>query len=292
MTVINKKNIFKNIIIGTAQLGENYGIANKNKNFSLKNRIEFLNFSYKNGFLNYDSAYAYKNAHKILGEWIHKEDIKPNIYTKLPKLDNHNIKKQLSIFTSSLKQLRLKKIEGLLLHNPKDWLNDNTKYFVENILKDKLIKYFGLSIYSENDIHMDENIRLIQAPGNIFNQEIFYSNKLNKFTGEIHIRSIFIQGLLLMQPEEIPKELESLKKPLYYINNFAKEMSIDISVLAILCIKKIMPDAKIIIGLDSIEQVKSLLNLENNTIKNSDIEEIIKFGKKNYNKLWDPRNWK
>ena len=173
-----------------------------------------------------------------------------------------------------MKQLRLKKIEGLLLHNPKDWINDNTKYFVENILKDKLIKYFGLSIYSENDIHMDENIRLIQAPGNIFNQEIFYSNKLNKFTGEIHIRSIFIQGLLLMQPEEIPKELESLKKPLYYINNFAKEMNIDISVLAILCIKKIMPDAKIVIGLDSIEQVKSLLNLEKKIIISYGIQEI------------------
>ena len=53
-----------------------------------------------------------------------------------------------------------------------------------------------------------------------------------------------------------------------------------------------MPKAKIIIGLDSIEQVTNLLNIENSTIKNTDIEEIIKFGKKNYSKLWDPRNWK
>ena len=52
-----------------------------------------------------------------------------------------------------------------------------------------------------------------------------------------------------------------------------------------------MPNAKIVIGLDNITQAKNLLNIENDTISNTDIEEIIRFGRKNYNKLWDPRNW-
>ena len=82
MISINKKNI----IIGTAQLGENYGIANNNKNYNLKNRIEFLNFAYNNGFFNYDTAYAYKDSHNIIGKWVHMEKIKPKIFTKLPRL--------------------------------------------------------------------------------------------------------------------------------------------------------------------------------------------------------------
>ena len=79
MTLINNKKNNKNIIIGTAQLGENYGVANNNKNFNIKNRIEFLNFAYNNGFINYDTAYAYKNSHKIIGEWLQEKHITPNI---------------------------------------------------------------------------------------------------------------------------------------------------------------------------------------------------------------------
>jgi len=291
LTLLNKN---KNIIIGTAQLGENYGRANYNDNFSMKDRIAFLNFTYKNGFLDYDTAYAYQSSHEIIGKWIHKENIKPNIYTKLPLLNSSSKDQILSIFTTSLQQLKLENIEGLFLHNPRDWLNNNTRYFADYIIKNKLVNYFGLSIYSENDIHIDENIKIIQTPGNIFNQEIFYSNKLNEFNlnnGEIHIRSVFIQGLLLMQPEKIPQKLDILKKPLYYIRNFANELNIDIKSLAILCVKKLMPNAKIVIGLDNITQAKNLLNIENDTISNTDIEEIIRFGRKNYNKLWDPRNW-
>jgi aryl-alcohol dehydrogenase-like predicted oxidoreductase len=293
--LINNKKNNKNIIIGTAQLGENYGVANNNKNFNIKNRIEFLNFAYNNGFINYDTAYAYKNSHKIIGEWLQEKHITPNIYTKLPLLNNSNFEKILSIFTASLKQLNVKRIEGLLLHNPNDWHSNDIKPFVDYVLKNKLIKYFGLSVYSANDIFIDNNIKIIQAPGNIFNQEIFYSDKLNEFNlnnGEIHIRSIFIQGLLLMRPEDIPQKLDALKKPLYYIHNFAKEIKIDVASLAILCVKKLMPNAKIVVGLDSIVQVQNLLNIDNNTMIDSDIEEIIKFGKMNFNRLWDPSNWK
>ena len=295
MKFLSNKNIKQNIIIGTAQLGENYGISNKNIDYEIKSRIEFLDFCYQNGFHSFDTAYTYKNSHKIIGEWLYKKDYYPKIYSKIPKLNNSNKEKIKSIFNLSLQQLKLHSLDGLLLHNPNDWLNNNTKTFIKNLLKDNLINSFGLSIYNEKDIHIDNNINIIQAPGNIFNQEIFTSNKINNFyinKGEIHIRSIFIQGLLLMEYNNIPQKLDELKKPLYYLQNYAREMNIDVASLAILCVKKLMPEAKIIIGLDNIDQVKHLSKIENKIIKNSDIDEIISFGKKNKNKLWDPRNWK
>ena len=294
MKSLNCQNIKRNIIIGTAQLGENYGISNYNANYKISSRINFLDFAYQNGFRSYDTAFAYKNSHKIIGEWVHKTNYHPKIYTKIPKLNNANIEEIKSIFNLSLEQLKLQNIEGLLLHNPSDWLNNNLRTFIEDLLKNNLINSFGLSIYSENELHIDNNISIIQAPGNIFNQDIFTSNKIKKFyinKGEIHIRSIFIQGLLLMEQNNIPQKLDELKKPLYYLHNYANQMNIDIASLAILCVKKLMPEAKIVIGLDNIDQVKNLSEIENKVINNSDIDEIINFGKKNKNKLWDPRNW-
>ena len=108
----------------------------------------------------------------------------------------------------------------------------------------------------------------------------------------MHIRSIFIQGLLLMPPETIPNKLDMLKKPLADIHHIAKEINIDISSLAFLCIKKLMPNAKIIVGLDDINQARKLLDINKKLVTDHDLDEVIKYGRKNHNKYWDPRNWK
>ena len=79
MKSLTNQNIKRSIIIGTAQLGENYGISNCNANYEISNRIDFLNFCYKNGFHSFDTAYAYKNSHKIIGKWIHNTNCKPKI---------------------------------------------------------------------------------------------------------------------------------------------------------------------------------------------------------------------
>ena len=52
-----------------------------------------------------------------------------------------------------------------------------------------------------------------------------------------------------------------------------------------------MPKAKLVIGFDNISQVSNFLKNQTKSISNADLEEIIKFGKKNSHKLWDPRNW-
>ena len=290
-----KNELLSNIIVGTAQLGTQYGISNKRKNFNLKEQLNFLNFMHNNGFDNYDTAYAYKNAHKTLGIWIKNNKIQPNIYTKLPNLRNFSSQEISDTFTKSLNKLNLKNIEGLLLHNPKDILNPNIETFIKNLYNKKIIKSFGISIYDDKDIYFYDKIKIIQAPGNIFNQKIFYSDKINELVlknVEIHIRSIFVQGLLLMETKNIPKKFHDLLKPINYLQNIAQEIKIDISILCIQCIKKLMPNAKLVIGFDNISQVSQLIRNSKKIADNSDIKEIIKFGKDNHHKLWDPRNWK
>ena len=95
-----KNSLLKNIIVGTAQLGCNYGIANKNINIDFNNRLEFLNFIYKNKLQYFDTAFAYSNSHKIIVEWIKKFSTKPKITTKIPNLKNNsdfNIKSNIEI---------------------------------------------------------------------------------------------------------------------------------------------------------------------------------------------------
>ena len=287
-------NLNNNIIIGAAQLGTNYGIANSNKQFKLEERVNFLDFAYKNGFISFDTAYNYKNSHKIIGQWISIKKRKPILYSKIPKIKKIDNKVLTDIFSKMLSELNVTNLDGLFLHNPKDWENIKMQIFINKILKKKLIKSFGLSIYEENQIYLNENIKIIQAPGNIFNQKVINSERLHNFSnngGEVHIRSIFIQGLIFMNPNNIPTILEELKKPIFYIQNYAKEINIPIANLLLLAVNKIFPKAKLVVGLDDLEQITTLLEIYKNQISDSDLREVINFGSKNFNKLWDTRSW-
>ena len=296
-SIINMKlkNINNDIIIGTAQLGTKYGITNKHINFDKNKRLLFLDYIYNKGYKTFDTAYAYKNAHKILGNWIKKRDIQPKIYTKIANLQKYSFKNIKQIYEDSIKILNIKTIKGLLLHNHLDWKQDSVKHFISESLEKSIIKKFGFSIYDVKDIPIDPLVNIIQVPGNIFNQTILDSNELNKFRnkgGIVQIRSIFIQGLLLMDIKDISLDFEELRKPLYCFHNYAKELNTNSFILAILCVKKKFPEAKLVLGFDNIKQFSALNNIEKHKISDSDLNEVIKYGKKNNNKLWDPRNWK
>ena len=289
---MNLFNIKNTIIIGTAQLGTNYGIANKNQKLFIKNKIELLELCYQHGLRHFDTAYAYEKSHKIIGKWVKKYNTTPQINTKIPNLQaNKNIE---LYFYESLKQLNIIKIKNLFLHNPTDWNNKEVKDFIINILEKNLIAQFGLSIYEKKDIINDPLINILQIPGNIFNQEILLSEEIKKFLsngGEIQIRSILVQGLLTIDHSLIPPNLEKTKDGISYFQNIAKELNVNNVHLAILCINYLLPNAKIIIGIDNTSQIKDLLSINKSKIRDSDIQEILKVCRSWSGKHWEQRNW-
>ena len=287
-------NIKNNIIIGTAQLGTKYGIANKLKNISTEDKIKFLNYCYSRSYDSFDTSYAYKNSHRILGSWIKNHNVNPKLSTKIPNLNNYPNKSIEVLFSEALKKLNVNKINNLLLHKPSNWNNFKIKNYIESLLNKRVVSKFGLSIYEEEDIIIDPAIKIIQLPGNIFNQKLLNSDIIKKFIaegGSIHIRSIFIQGLLLIEPSKIPSSLQETKKGVLFFNNIAKELKIDKLQLALLCAHYMLPKAKLIIGVDDTEQFKKIISDENIYYNKADIMEVLKMGEKYSSKIWDTRNW-
>jgi len=287
--------ILKNIIIGTAQLGSNYGIANKNKNYDIKEKFKLLNEAYKNGCKHFDTAHSYPESHSILGEWKKIYKTQPTFSTKIPNLKKNKIKNFDDFIAEIFNDLYITELDYILLHNSYDFKNKDLIRNIDKYIKLKTIKKFGLSIYDKEEIFQNPLIKTIQLPANIFNHNILESDELNlakENKVEIQIRSIFVQGLILMHPKEIPQHLENTKCAIEFFHNIAKEINVDKSHLAILMINKLCPDAKIIIGIDNINQLKNLITINKSKIKNTDVIEILKYTKKQNNKNWDPRNWK
>ena len=197
--------------IGTAQFGLNYGINNKQGKLDLKESKRIIEYAKKIGIDTIDTAVAYGNAHKVLSK-IDTNDFK--IVSKIPHLIKNEAFSIAKTVHNSLKSLNCERIYAFMFHASEDLLSKRSSSLYKEMktIKDEgFIKKIGVSIYDPNDLktilnHFD--IDIIQAPLNIFDTRILdliNSDNFRRKNIEVHVRSVFLQGLLLMNHEDIPE---------------------------------------------------------------------------------------
>ena len=113
----------------------------------------------------------------------------------------------------SFSRLGVSSVYGLLLHRSSQLLEKDGKTLYQALQKLKesgQVQKIGISIYSLNELETLSpyyNFDLVQAPFNIFDRRLSESGWLQKLKDkgvEIHVRSAFLQGLLLMSREDVP----------------------------------------------------------------------------------------
>lgn len=283
------------IILGTANFSGNYGFK-KIKSPTLKEIKKILSYAKKNGIKNIDTAITYKRVEKKLG---YTNIACLNIFTKLPKvpkkIKNISLWIKNQILSSSLRLN--KKIYGVYLHNPKDLTSSKGKLIYENLnflKKKKIIKKIGVSVYNTNELDKildNYKIDMVQLPLNLFNRSFLYNNylkKLKKRKIEIHLRSIFLQGILLQDYKNIPNYFSKWIHLFKKYDNWQKKNFISKLQICINFIKSNDYVDNIVIGIESQKQLKELLYCFR--VANSNLYPKKIFSK-NQN-LIDPRLWK
>lgn len=162
-----------------------------------------------------DTAIAYGDSEACLGE-VGTEGF--NVVTKLPSLPENCpdvsrwIHEQIQ---SSLERLKVDSVYGLLLHRSQQLVGPRGRLIVktlQNLKDDGLVNKIGVSIYSPNELNSVIQacpIDLVQSPFNLIDQRLHTSGWLQRLhdTGvEVHVRSVFLQGLLLMSQSAIPQK--------------------------------------------------------------------------------------
>src|SRR5687768_14232655 len=88
-------NSLDKIILGTVQLGLDYGINNSTGKPDSKEAFKILELAYKNGICTLDTANAYGNAEEIIGDY-HKTNPKFKVNTKFHADTGFNFEENLS----------------------------------------------------------------------------------------------------------------------------------------------------------------------------------------------------
>ena len=291
----HKSKLISKLCFGTANFVNNYGILKKKNKFSPKKIKDIFSLLRKNKILNIDTATSYKNVEKKIGHFKLKNF---SVFTKLPKLPKKcmDIKKwSLTNINHSLDSLNTKSLSGVFIHHSEDLIGKNKIKLYEALLslkKKKLINKIGVSIYNFNTLDkiLDEfKVDMIQVPFNILDRRLAtknYLNKIKKKKIQIHVRSIFLQGILLANIKKIPKKFlkwKNLFKSWHVWLEKNKLSKLQACLNFILSFKQI---DVIIFGACSKMQIKQIINTVNQSTKLYP-KNIIS----NNLKLIDPRQW-
>tara|TARA_B110000027_G_C16122555_1_gene304287 strand:- start:22855 stop:23703 length:849 start_codon:yes stop_codon:yes gene_type:complete len=268
--------------LGTVQFGLEYGINNIRgitSNIEIK---KILNVLDSNKISLIDTAKAYGKSEMSLG--LHDLSSFKIVSKYRPTLEFGTIENQLN---DSLLKLKINSIYGYLAHDPISLLTNNLEWNDLNCLKKKgKIKKIGFSISKTSHLKkiLEKGIipDLIQVPYNYFDNRFEKYIKYLSLKGcEIHVRSIFLQGLFFSNINSLNKFFDPLIYDIDFLQKNYKNLSGELMNYAS-CNQYI---DHIIIGVENSKQL--IQNIEQ--LDNSLGLPIKKF---NFpEKILDPFNW-
>ncbi len=286
-------NLHKKIIIGGAQLGMKYGVANKHGEISANHLERILNFAIKKKIYTIDTATSYNRSLKKISKTIKNKKFQKKIkliikVNKISSLNNVEIHKHLSG----------NNVSCIMAHSTELFLKKSFQKKIIN-LKKKFNFQVGVSIYENDELYKLKKffdfINIIQVPYNIINFKVFDKRILKLLRQKkikLHARSIFYQGVLLMKQQDIKKKFKKFLNKYIELNYLLKKNDLS---LFFLCIKFVIDQKhfnKLIFGFDTLFQLKEIVRTINS--KKRVPNQIYEYLKKNdlTTTIPDPRQFK
>ena len=281
------------IVLGGAQLGLPYGILNGGETLSREEVARILDTAVDHGIDSIDTAIAYGQSESIIGE---TSQNRFNIISKLPPLpvDISNVSEWVhSQVQGSLSRLKCTSLDALLLHRPQDLTGAQGAELyaaIGSLMAEKMIHRFGVSIYSPDDLEGiigTFDIHVVQAPLNVFDRRILgVTNQLSALNIEVHVRSVFLQGVLIANPINRPQRFEPWSEHFALFDEWVRSSGVSAMACCMGFALQQPGIAKLVIGTTSAESLDEIMN----SIPNS-VLEVPTHLQSSVEQLIDPRFW-
>jgi len=195
------------LALGTVQFGLPYGVANRQGQVTLAEAARIIDHARACGLDTLDTAAAYGDSERRLGQ-IGVSDWR--VVTKLPPLPPgcHDVEEWVeSCARSSLERLRIPQVYGLLVHRAADLASaagDKLFGALQRLKIRGIVGRIGASVYEPGELQAMVRhfpLDLVQAPLNVIDRRFEASGwlgRLKTWGTEVHVRSVFLQGLLLL----------------------------------------------------------------------------------------------
>ena len=278
--------------LGTVQFGLKYGIASE-KRPDGKECFNILDRAIERGIRTFDTARAYGNSEELLGEYFRGKDRKSfQIATKLETACG--IEKALA---SSLKALKLDYVDFYLFHKGEMIRDEKAVEEMFRLKEKRLILKTGVSVYTpEEAMEAVKNplIDCIQIPYNVIDRRLDnygFFDIAEKSGKTVFCRSIFLQGLLFMNPEAGEKKLKGSGEVLEKYRKLCDRYRLSPIQFATSYIRLKKQIDYCIFGVDNAEQLEEQFKMQQTVLPEQALKDAdMLFGNVDI-KILDPRKW-
>ncbi len=280
----------KEFILGTANLGMQYGITNVN-GFNPKDSKKIINEALKLGIRTFDTSPDYGIAESILGE-TQKLSKNLKMITKIPRMSSYTFENVYSSLKKSVAKMESQTLDGVLFHDPDAHKVRQLNEISKQIIEIGITKRIGFSAYSMQDLITGKEKNpiwnLFQISENIADRRKIYSSELTAMSRSgdtFQVRSAFLQGLLLMPENEVKVRFQEAYPLVCQLNNVAKKYGVTVLDLCLSYVNRIPWSNSTVIGAASEFQIASIINYVDIDLKFEELPVLSSH-------LLDPRNWK
>lgn len=258
------------LALGTAQFGLAYGIASPQPQIAYAESKAIVDYAAGQGMTVLDTAMGYGDSEARLGEigvdaW--------KVISKLPEIPvGENAATWITnAVKSSLEKLNIQSLYGLLLHRPAQLLGDRgTEIYaaLQRMKADGLVGKVGVSIYQPSeleDVFSVGEFDLVQSPLSVLDRRLITSGWLDRLVErgvEVHARSVFLQGLLLMSADQRPAKFDRWSDlwNRYYAWITASGLS---PLQACLAYVLVIPQIQqVVVGVNGLDHIKEILQAQ------------------------------
>lgn len=261
------------LILGTAQFGMDYGIANRSGQPSQDRVVTILKAAYQNGISAFDTAPGYGDgtSESRIGQFLTSRGDPAVVITKLPSVrsrvekENKGIKRCVTeSLAGSLDRLGRQKVEGYLLHDETDLVLSNGEVLevLHEQKKQGRVEQIGVSMYTPSlaeAVLQDYDIDILQVPMNVF--DCRFEAIAAASDAAILARSVYLQGLFFLSPEQADHRVPGAGGLVHRLHSLARELGRSVSNLAVAFVRDNEHVDGIMIGVDSVEQLEENVEL-------------------------------
>ncbi len=273
------------LTLGTAQLGPAYGIANREGRLDDSSADALLSAAWDAGMRWFDTARAYGESETRIGAWCRASGQRPVVVTKIAA--GSPVADEIDKSAAALGQ----DPDYVLAHRSSDLTQAPFLDGLRRAVDSGRIRAFGASVYTPAEAFAalaTEDISVFQLPFNILDRRMAESGLLAAAAERgvlILARSIYLQGVLLMEPEALPVTLSGLREPLAAL----RQLGTDMRTLALAAALHEPGIASCVIGVETATQIRQHASLP--AVDPATIAAAIRIGKGLAEALIDPSRW-
>ncbi len=256
------------MVLGTAQLGMVYGVANRMGRPDAVLSSEIVQAAWEGGIREFDTAQAYGDSEAVLGKSLRKFGIEheAKIISKLhPEIDHTNQMAVVAAVQNSLERLGIPQLSCLMIHREEHLrcLDQGLQEILLNLVQESMTGCVGASVYAPHralEVIKSSAFQAVQVPANVMDRGMERAGvfeEAKKFGKKIYIRSVFLQGLLLMPLEELSEVMAFARPALELFVELARECGLTTQQAAIGYVRSRHDGARAVIGAESPEQVRA-----------------------------------